>query len=81
MYTAHLWWKYRRATIIGLCTSYYNILKKFLGLSKYERTSMVCTLLNVQRCRAVIRGLVYSFWQRLRSCSNTLIVALWFSDH
>ncbi len=80
MYTAHLWWKYKRTTINGLYTSYHNILKMFAGLSKFESTSMTCTLLNVQCCQAVIRKLMYGFIQRTQSSTNALITSILRSD-
>ena len=54
MYTSQLWGSYRKATINKLYTSYHNILKMFLGLSKFESTSMLCTYVNVQCCQSVI---------------------------
>ena len=80
LYTAHIWCKYSRTTINRFYTSYHNILKMFLGLSKYESTSMVCTLFDVQCCQAVIRRLVYSFMNRLQASGNSLIIANQSSD-
>ena len=35
--------------------AYHNILKLFIGTSKYESTSLLCTLFGVQCCQSVIR--------------------------
>ena len=80
MYTSQLWWSYRKATINKLYTSYHNILKMFLGLSKFESTSMLCTYVNVQCCHSVIRSLVYRVsrirvhW--IRAVTSTFILYL-----
>ena len=76
MYTSQLWWSYRKATINKLYTSYHNILKMFLGLSKFESTSMLCTYVNVQCCQSVIRSLVYCFLLRLDSSDNVLVQSI-----
>ena len=76
LYTAQLWWNYRRATINRLYVSYHNLLKMFLGLPKYESTSLICTGLDVQCCQAVIRKLIYKFMSRLEASKNGIIVAV-----
>ena len=76
MYTSQLWWSYRKATINKLCTSYHNILKMFLGLSKFESTSMLCTYINVQCCQYVIQRLVYRFLLRLDSSDKVLVQSI-----
>ena len=55
MYTAQLWWNYKKSTVTKLQISYHNILKMFLGMSKYESTSYLCTLFDIQCCQSVIR--------------------------
>ena len=42
----------------------------FLGMSKYESTSYLCTLFYIQCCQSVIRKLVYGFMCRLDSSVN-----------
>ena len=39
----------------------------FLGLFKYESTSYICTLFDIQCCQCVIRKSVYGFMDRLDS--------------
>jgi len=76
MYTSQLWWSYRKATINKLYTSYHNILKMFLGLSKFESTIVLCIYVNVQCCQSVIRSLVYCFLLRLDSSDNVLVQSI-----
>ena len=45
----------------------------FLGMSKYESTSYLCTLFDIQCCQSVIRKLVYGFMCRLDSSVNYII--------
>ena len=73
MYTAQLWWNYKKSTITKLQISYHNILKMILGMSKYESTSYLCTLFDIQCCQSVIRKLVYGFMCRLDSSVNYII--------
>ena len=70
MYTAQLWWNYKKSTITKLQIAYHNIFKMFLGMSKYESTSYLCTLFDIQCCQSVIRKLVYGFMCRLDSSVN-----------
>ena len=73
MYIAQLWWNYKKSTITKLQIAYHNILKMFLGMSKYESTSYLCTLFDIQCCQSVIRKLVYGFMCRLDSSVNCII--------
>ena len=74
MYTAQLWWNYKKSTITKLQIAYHNIFKMFLGMSKYESTSYLCTLFDIQCCQSVIRKLVYGFYMcRLDSSVNCII--------
>ena len=73
MYTAQLWWNYKKSTITKLQIAYHNIFKMFLGMSKYESTSYLCTLFDIQCCQSVIRKLVYGFMCRLDSSVNCII--------
>ena len=60
---------------------YYKLLiitlqKMFLGLSKYENTSYLYTLFDIQCCQSVIRKLVYGFMCRLDSYVNYIIMGI-----
>lgn len=76
LYTAQLWWNYDKASIKKLYICYHNLFKMFLGLSKYESTSLLCTVLDVQCCQSVIRNLVHKFICRLNSSNNAIVVAI-----
>ena len=73
MHIAQLWWNYKKSTITKLQIAYHNILKMFLGMSKYESTSYLCTLFDIQCCQSVIRKLVYWCMCRLDSSVNYII--------
>ncbi len=73
MYTVQLWWNYTKSTITKLQISYHNIFKMFLVVSKYESTSYLCTLFDIQCCQSVIINLVYDFICRLASSVNYII--------
>ena len=76
LYTAQLWWSYQKATINKLYITYHNVLKMFLGFSKYESNGVVCSVFDVKCCQAVIRNLVYKFLCRLELSTNNIIVSL-----
>ena len=76
MYTSHLWWNFKKKTVNRLSTSYHNILKMFLGLSKYESTSMLCAFMNIQCFQSLIRKSVFKFMQRLNTSNNTILQML-----
>ena len=42
MYCSHLWWNFRKGTMTKFVTCYHNLLKRSLGLSKFESTSATC---------------------------------------
>ena len=42
LYTPHLWWNYKKMSVTKLQITYHNILKRNIGLSKYESTSATC---------------------------------------
>ena len=63
----------KKSTITKLQIVYHNILLMFLGMSKYESTSYLCTLFDIQCCQSVIRKLVYGFMCSLDSFVNCII--------
>ena len=75
MYTTHLWKSYKKCSFNALNVAYHNVLKLQLGFSKYESTSLLCTVFDVPCCKAVIRNLVYRFRQRVDRCENVLVAA------
>ena len=76
MYTCQLWFNFKKGTVNKLSTSYHNILKMFLGLSKYESTSMLCAYMNIHCFQSLIRKMTYKFIQRLGVSENCLIKML-----
>ena len=73
MYAAHLWWNYKKSIITKLEIAYHDIFRMFLGMSKYESTSYLCTLFDIQCCQSVIRKLVYGLIYSLDSYVNDII--------
>ena len=76
LYTPHLWWNYKKMSVTKLHITYHNILKRNIGLSKYESTSATCAYTNTQCCQSTIRNLVFKFVCRLNTSDNALIKAL-----
>ncbi len=37
LYTPHLWWYFKKMSVTKLQITYHNILKRNIGLSKYEK--------------------------------------------
>ena len=70
-----LWWNYKKmsVSVTKLHITYNNILKRNIGLSKYESTSATCAYTNTQ---STIRNLVFKFVCRLNTSDNALIKAL-----
>ena len=56
LYTPHLWWNYKKMSVSKLQNTFHNILKRNIGLSKYDSTSATCafTILNVVNLLFVI---------------------------
>ena len=48
MYTAQLWWSYKKSSMSKLIVSYHNIFKLFIGVSKFESTSTLCMVTDTQ---------------------------------
>ena len=67
VYDAQIWWNYKHYPITKLQIAYHAIFKIFLGISKYESTSYLGTLFDIQCCQSIIRNLVYGFMCRLDS--------------
>ena len=74
MYTSQLWWNYKKCTMKRLLITYHNVFKMSISMSKYESTSVLCTVYNVLCCQAVIRNLVYRFMCRRQASNNSLVM-------
>jgi len=72
LYNAHLWWNYKAASFRSFHTAFHNTFKLQLGFSKYESTSLLCTVFDTPSCSAVIRNLVYEFIIRLDRSENII---------
>ena len=59
-----------------LLITYHNVFKMSISMSKYESTSVLCTVYNVLCCQAVIRNLVYRFMCRLQASNNSLVMSI-----
>ena len=53
-----------------------QVLKRNIGLSKYESTSATCAYTNTQCCQSTIRNLIFKFVCRLNKSDNALIKAV-----
>ena len=58
----------------------HNILKRYIGLSKYDSTSATCAFTNTQCCQSTIRNLVFKFMCRLNKSDNEFIKAVMASS-
>ena len=76
MYTSQLWWNYKKCTMKRLLINYHNVFKMSISMSKYESTSLLCTVYYVLCCQAVIRNLVYRFMCRLQTSNNSLVMSI-----
>lgn len=73
MYCPYLWCNYKKSSMNHLTIAYHNVCKMFLGYSKFESNSIVCSVFNVLSCSAVIRKLTYKFICRIELSSNELL--------
>ena len=63
--------------------SYHNLLKRTIGLSKFESTIMTCAFFRVQNCESeesVTRKLIYKFMKRVEVSENSVIASITTSD-
>ena len=63
-------------SVTKLHITYLNILKRNIGLSKYESTSATCAYTNTQCCQSTIRNIVFTCVCRLIKSDNALIKSL-----
>ena len=63
-------------SVTKLHITYHDILKRNIGLSKYESTSAKCSYTNTQCCQSTIRNIVFKFVCRLNTSDNALIKAV-----
>ena len=76
LYTPHLWLNYEKMSMTKLQIAFHNILKRNIGLSKYESTSATCAFTNTQCCQSTIRNLVLKCMCMLNKSDNEFVKAL-----
>ena len=79
MYTSQLWWNYKKCTMKRLLITYrvyHNVFKIIISMSKYDSTSLLCTVYNVLCCQAVIINIVYHFMCRLQASNNSIVMSI-----
>ena len=74
--TPHLWWNYKKMAVTKLQITFHNILKRNIGISKYDSTSATCAFTNNQCCQSTIRNIVFKCMCRLKKSDTELIKAL-----
>ena len=74
MYTSQLWWNYKTCSMKRLLITYHNVFNMSISMSKYESTSLLCTVYSVLCFQDVIRNLVYRFMFRLQASNNSLVL-------
>ena len=80
IYCCQLWWNYSCSAMAKFQTSYHNVLKLFLGLSKFESTSQTCAAASVPSCGCIIRRMYFKFWSRLMKCQNCFVSSVFGSS-
>ena len=60
LYTPHLWWNYKKMSVTKLHITYHNILKRNIGLSKYESTSAKAVLIQILNVVNLLFVILYS---------------------
>ena len=71
---------YTFMSVNKLQITFHNILKRNIGLSKYDSTSATCAFTNTQCCQYTILNLIFKFMCRLNKSDNALIKALMASS-
>ena len=67
-------------SVSKLQITFHNMLKRNIGLSKYDSTSATCAYTNTQCCQYTIRNLIFKFMCRLNKADNALIKSLMASS-
>lgn len=45
-----------------------------MGLTKYDSSSMTCSVFNVKSCMSVLRNVIHKFMKRLSNSTNEIII-------
>ena len=73
LYTSHLWWNFHKSVFRKFQTQYNSAIKRLLNFSKFESTSLVCSVFCVRSCQEMIRHFVHKFMNRLSTSPNVFI--------
>jgi len=76
LYTAQIWWNYRKYSINRLNVAYNDVMRLLLRVPRYTSASQMFTNVHVPTCHAVIRNLTYKFMCRLEKSQNDIIKGL-----
>ena len=76
LYTAHLWYKYKKASLTRLTVAYNDVMRMLLRIPRNSSASRMFADVKTPACQAVIRNLVYKFMVRIDSSENHVIDVL-----
>ena len=76
LYTAHLWYNYRKYSMQRLTVAYNDAMRMLLKVPRYLSASQMFAELQVPACQAVIRNLMFKFICRIEKSTNSIISAL-----
>ena len=80
LYTAQLWWKYVVFSVIKLCVAYNNAFRMLFRLPRDCSASGMFVETNVMNCPALIRKLVFGFYERVKASHMCINRAICSSD-
>lgn len=76
LYTAPLWWNYRRCTIHRLTVAYNYTFRLLLRVPRWHSASQLFVDAHIPTCEALLRHLTFKFMQRLEDSENYIIQAV-----
>ena len=76
MYTAHLWSKYKKASLQRLQVAYNDALRILLKRPRWTSASELFVSSGVNTLQAVLRNVMYRFICRLNDSENLNVVAM-----
>lgn len=76
LYTAPLWWNYRRCTIRRLTVAYNDTFRLLMRVPRWHSASQLFVDAHIPTCEALQRHLMFKFMQRLEESENSIIKTL-----
>ncbi len=73
LYTAHMWFNYRKYSMNRLTVAYNDAMRMLLRIPRYMCASQMFAELWVPACQAVCRNLMFKFITRLDRSENSII--------